>query len=655
MADDVQALVLQVSADVRTLQRQMTQAQRIVDQSMRSAEGSAQRAARNIERSFATINIRGVIGGGLNDGLSGLTSQAGGLGAALGRLGPAGIGAGAALGALALAANRAREAMTWADDLGDTADRLGVTAEQLQVMEQSLEHFGGSAEEGRSAIQRLNQAIGAMRTGVGAARAEAAFGALGITANDLRNVQNAADLLPLLADRIQRLGNAADQAAIARRLGIEPLLPLLRQGSEGVRQYEERLRSMGAVVSNQTVGSLNDLAERTREADVRMQAATRTLSASLAPALASLSDVAAGAITQIASLVGWLTHFDSLDGRTQAAINVAVQSRRRATAFRTGSYLEAVGAGMPGLGGARARAIGAAQNDAAAGRAAAQVGLLALDQALAAVPAPPPTVAGPSRVASGGGGRSRGRGGGGRTSRGGGGARSTDNGLIVIPPIMADRSDMVDLNRPFESREIQTIVETGFRDAAGELAASLQEHADETRRVIENTIEGGINAAIRGGWPGLLEWMGQQLMQTLAQSAAQGLAGVFSPKGGIGGNIFSSIASWFIGHNAEGTSNWRGGPTWVGERGPEIVNLPRGAQVIPAGLSAAMARGTAAGRAVVQPIFNDFSGAVVTEDLMRAANASARAAAARAGQAAYAQAMRDAPGVISRRRQEGRL
>lgn len=35
-----------------------------------------------------------------------------------------------------------------------------------------------------------------------------------------------------------------------------------------------------------------------------------------------------------------------------------------------------------------------------------------------------------------------------------------------------------------------------------------------------------------------------------------------------------------IGHLAKGTDNWRGGPTWVGEDGPEIVNLPRGAQVI---------------------------------------------------------------------------
>lgn len=33
--------------------------------------------------------------------------------------------------------------------------------------------------------------------------------------------------------------------------------------------------------------------------------------------------------------------------------------------------------------------------------------------------------------------------------------------------------------------------------------------------------------------------------------------------------------------NANGTNHWKGGPTWVGERGPEIVNLPKGSQVIP--------------------------------------------------------------------------
>lgn len=43
------------------------------------------------------------------------------------------------------------------------------------------------------------------------------------------------------------------------------------------------------------------------------------------------------------------------------------------------------------------------------------------------------------------------------------------------------------------------------------------------------------------------------------------------------------------GQNASGTSFWRGGLTWVGERGAELVNLPRGAQVFNNGQSMAMA------------------------------------------------------------------
>lgn len=37
--------------------------------------------------------------------------------------------------------------------------------------------------------------------------------------------------------------------------------------------------------------------------------------------------------------------------------------------------------------------------------------------------------------------------------------------------------------------------------------------------------------------------------------------------------------SSYYGYNAAGTQNWRGGLTWVGEAGPELVHLPRGSQV----------------------------------------------------------------------------
>ncbi len=45
------------------------------------------------------------------------------------------------------------------------------------------------------------------------------------------------------------------------------------------------------------------------------------------------------------------------------------------------------------------------------------------------------------------------------------------------------------------------------------------------------------------------------------------------------------------GNNASGTDSWRGGPTWVGEKGPELMNLPRGTEIIPNGPSEQMAKG----------------------------------------------------------------
>lgn len=46
-----------------------------------------------------------------------------------------------------------------------------------------------------------------------------------------------------------------------------------------------------------------------------------------------------------------------------------------------------------------------------------------------------------------------------------------------------------------------------------------------------------------------------------------------------------------IGGNALGTDFWRGGLTWVGERGPELIDAPRGSQIIPNGESERMAGG----------------------------------------------------------------
>ena len=72
--------------------------------------------------------------------------------------------------------------------------------------------------------------------------------------------------------------------------------------------------------------------------------------------------------------------------------------------------------------------------------------------------------------------------------------------------------------------------------------------------------------------------------------ARQAELGILKSIPGLGG--FAA----FLGHNASGTDDWRGGPTVVDEGGPELVNLPRGAQVFNNSSLRALAGSSAPGR-----------------------------------------------------------
>lgn len=72
------------------------------------------------------------------------------------------------------------------------------------------------------------------------------------------------------------------------------------------------------------------------------------------------------------------------------------------------------------------------------------------------------------------------------------------------------------------------------------------------------------------------------------------LGGAGGGKGG-GGLIGAGLGFLFggFGRNANGTDYWRGGPTWVGESGPELAWLPRGTAIADSARSMKMAAGGA--------------------------------------------------------------
>ncbi len=87
---------------------------------------------------------------------------------------------------------------------------------------------------------------------------------------------------------------------------------------------------------------------------------------------------------------------------------------------------------------------------------------------------------------------------------------------------------------------------------------------------VVQTVFNGIASVVSGVWSKVkpvVEGIGSGL--SWLANKVKGLAG---GKSGNGGEV---------GSNAGGTNNWRGGPTWVGEQGPELVELPRGSRVLP--------------------------------------------------------------------------
>lgn len=73
--------------------------------------------------------------------------------------------------------------------------------------------------------------------------------------------------------------------------------------------------------------------------------------------------------------------------------------------------------------------------------------------------------------------------------------------------------------------------------------------------------------------------------------ARAGIAGVNTALHNLTNNAWTAVVKASkVGQNAKGTDNWRGGMTWVGEEGPELINLPRGSAVHSAKESMAMAR-----------------------------------------------------------------
>lgn len=195
----------------------------------------------------------------------------------------------------------------------------------------------------------------------------------------------------------------------------------------------------------------------------------------------------------------------------------------------------------------------------------------------------------------------------------------------VLAQASGDRSALRDLNR-------ETWIANRAREIEGDKTKPLNfgEGVEQATREYAELMRAQTVGGIREGFGDFIEdfrrsgSLREAVVDQLFDAGERWLDRLFDQMGKVdwsqffkggsdgegGSNVIAKGLNFLFGRqNAHGTDFWTGGPTWVGERGPELLDLPRGSRVIENARSLDMMRraasgaGSAAGAAPVSLVY----------------------------------------------------
>ncbi len=193
--------------------------------------------------------------------------------------------------------------------------------------------------------------------------------------------------------------------------------------------------------------------------------------------------------------------------------------------------------------------------------------------------------------------------------------RTSGLGDAPVSDRLRNEGPLVDFRKQFD--ELQATLEDGASKAKAQTVVIAQSFADMARN-ITSSLQGLTNSIRSGDFLGILGGL-LEIFTTL------GSAGVFGS--GLQGRLNR------VPGNANGTRSFAGGLSVVGERGPELVNLPRRSQVIPNHKLSGMGGGAIA-QIVPSPYFNVVVDGRIVQSAPAVANLGAQQARGMAAKSA---------------------
>lgn len=162
----------------------------------------------------------------------------------------AALGAAAAAAGAAMVAGLVKSGLESIDAQAKLARSMDATVDSLRTLTLAAENAGLSTQEMEGNLLRMNRRLGEMaRTGSGPAAA--ALKTLGLSAQDLLKLP-LDQRVAVISEEISKLGTGAEMASVAFGIfgdaGIK-MVPMLKEGSAGIRAAAQEMRDFGLSVS----------------------------------------------------------------------------------------------------------------------------------------------------------------------------------------------------------------------------------------------------------------------------------------------------------------------------------------------------------------------------------------------------------------------
>jgi len=574
---------------------------------------------------------------------------------ALSRLKSFSVAATAAITATAVAAagsllKMGMDAVQMADDVYMASIRIGIGTEELSRLKYAAEQSDVTFEQLQTSVLRLSRGMVDASNGTGTAGK--AFEAMGISVENADGtMKSATQIIEEIANQFAAMPDGVEKAALAMQIfgrAGATMIPLLNEGGAGIRALTEEAGRLGIVITEETGAAAEEFNDNLARVQTMVAGVGVTIAADLLPYLLRFSDWLTANQSRIRNFTTALAQLSSstvsfiasVARATEREINAISRAYGRLAEFDRDfsrrALLMAQGRGaMAFLPQAReatgvnmfSQALGAARDVAdqfqSAARTVSSVALPEIETAATGV-------AGAARsMAS--------------------GVTAADDALAELERQAAETQQVLDRLFPDQARARQFAADmqslAGATEAQRralmneydmanepvkpeidwgiqEIAPDLRDIQDQIRIVTDPAPLTRFQEAARSAFGELSYQLTGAL--TGAQSLFDALKNVVAQLAQMAlSKVFSSLAvSIGIPGYAGGTNFHPGGLAMVGEKGPELVNMPRGTQVVPNNQLSGMGQGAS-------PTFNITVNGGMSDDAARRTGAQIGSSAAR--------------------------